>query len=394
MTALQFASHIDPPATVAVAMSGGVDSSLAAVLLKEYGYQVVGLTMRLWDVDQDGQSRCCSPQAFSDARAICHRWNIPHYILDLREPFAASVVKPFVEEYLRGRTPNPCVLCNTDIKWNILLRKARALDAQALATGHYARVRWDSKRERFLLLRGQDQSKDQSYALWGLSQEALSRTIFPLGGLTKVETRGLARRWDLKVADKKDSQEICFIPDDDYSLFIKEWVPQGAVGKSTGWRSGAIVDRAGRVLGQHEGIPFYTIGQRRGLGLAAGRPLYVLEIDRNSNRLVVGTDEELLSRHIWADHLNWVSVTAPGSPLHCQAQIRYGHHAAAMELFPLEDGGVCGSFQKPQRAITPGQSVVFYDREEILGGGIIRRPAPEETDAVRDARGSTVETED
>jgi tRNA-specific 2-thiouridylase len=371
---MDFETHIEPPATVAVAMSGGVDSSLAAVLLKERGYQVIGLTMRLWDVPGEGRPRCCSPQAFEDARAICHQWDIPHYILDLRKPFAERVIKPFIEEYLRGRTPNPCVLCNTEIKWQILLHKARSVGAQALATGHYARVKWDGERGRFLLWRGLDPAKDQSYALWGLSQDALSGTIFPLGGLTKIQTRRLSRRLGLRVADKKDSQEICFVPDDDYGRFIRERSGGYSGEDSVLWTEGLIVDREGRVLGRHAGVPFYTIGQRRGLGLAAGHPLYVVDIDSEGNRLVVGPAGELLARHLWADGLNWISVEGLRESLRCSAQIRYAHRAASMRLVPWADGEVHGVFSRPQRAITPGQSVVFYHGHEVLGGGLIRRP--------------------
>lgn len=374
-------THIQPPTTVAVAMSGGVDSSLAAVLLQERGYQVIGLTMRLWDLPGQRRSRCCSPQSFEDARAVCHQWDIPYYVLDLREPFAESVVEPFVREYLRGRTPNPCVLCNTAIKWQVLLRKARSVGAQALATGHYARVTRDGERDRFLLRRGRDPGKDQSYALWGLSQEALSRTIFPLGGLTKTETRRLARQLGLKVADKKDSQEICFVPGDDYGRFIRERSRRRSGQDSVPWTEGPIVDGEGHILGRHAGIPFYTIGQRRGLGLAAGYPLYVVDIDPENNRLVVGPDGDLQTRDLWADGLNWISLEDLTEPLDCSAQIRYGHRAADARLFPWGDGGAHGVFSQSQRAITPGQSVVFYHGQEVLGGGFIRRPP-----RVRDAR--------
>jgi tRNA-specific 2-thiouridylase len=385
---MEFETHIRPPAMVAVAMSGGVDSSLTAVLLKERGYHVIGLTMRLWDASEDGNARCCSPTAFDDARAICHQWGIPHYVLDLRKAFAEKVVEPFVREYLHGRTPNPCVLCNSEIKWGALWHKAQAVGAQALATGHYARIRWDERRGRFLLLRGLDPIKDQSYALWGLSQDNLSGTIFPLGELTKAQTRRLAQEQGLKVADKRESQEICFVPDNDYAQFIRERLKVDTPQRSYRWSGGLIEDREGRTLGKHAGIPFYTIGQRRGLGLATGKPLYVLDIDPRHNRLVVGSAEELFSRHLWVEGLNWVSRDEIKTAIRCAAQIRYAHRAASIELFPLSDGGLHGVFRRPQRAITPGQSAVFYHGQELLGGGFICRPPRTQTDEIPSAKSS------
>jgi tRNA-specific 2-thiouridylase len=375
-----FQTHIETPGPVAVAMSGGVDSSLAAVLLKEAGYRVIGLTMQLWGDQDRGQTpRCCSSKAIDDARAICRQWDIDHHLVDLRKEFSDRVVRSFIHEYLQGRTPNPCVVCNADIKWRCLLPKARELGARALATGHYARIREDRATGRFQLLRGADEDKDQSYALWGLSQDDLAVTILPLGGLDKGETRRLARERDLPVAGKRESQEICFVPEDDYGTFIEEhFAPaspeSGSSSESYPWSPGPIVDQEGNILGQHRGLPFYTVGQRRGLGLALGRPVYVVDIDRPYNRLVVGTERDLLKQHLWAHRLNWMSSPPPGEAVSCEVQIRYNHRAAPARLVPLSNGDVHVEFDRPQRAITPGQSAVFYDRGVVLGGGIIRRP--------------------
>ena len=365
-------------------MSGGVDSSLAAVLLKEAGFQVIGLTMQLWgEQDRSYSPRCSSLEALDDAREICRRLGIDHHLVDLQKQFSDRVVRSFVHEYLQGRTPNPCVLCNALIKWRCLLPRARKLGARALATGHYARVEEDPEGGRFQLLRGADESKDQSYALWGLSRDDLAATILPLGGLTKVETRQMAAERGLLVAGKNESQEICFVPEDNYGAFIENHIvstsPHAtANSESYPWSPGPIVDQEGNILGQHRGLPFYTVGQRRGLGLSLGRPVYVVDIDRSFNRLVVGTERDLLHQHLWAHRLNWLSISPPRRAISCQVQIRYNHRAAPARLSTASTGDVHVEFDHPQRAITPGQSAVFYDRDVVLGGGVIRRPGPDE----------------
>lgn len=356
--------------TVVVAMSGGVDSSVAAALLKDRGYNVIGVTMHLWDFKCVGRNiyserACCSPKAMADARAVCQKLGIPHYLLDLRKDFQRWVIQNFIDEYLRGRTPNPCVLCNTKIKWESLLKKAQKLGADHLATGHYTRVRYDPQRRRYLLLKGVDPSKDQSYALWGLTQESLERTILPLGDLTKEKVREIARDLGLKTAEKNESQEICFIPDHDYPRFLRERIK--------GIEKGEILTQDGRVVGFHEGYPFYTIGQRRGLRVALGEPVYVTRIDPTENRIYVGTRDQLLGDELIAGELNWIAIEKLEGPLKVFAKIRYKDPGGEAEIFPLNDNKVRVKFKKPQRAITPGQSVVFYDGDCVVGGGIIER---------------------
>ncbi len=363
-------------------MSGGVDSSLAAFLLKQQGYQVVGMSMKLWDFREvGGQShpdgRCCSTEALNDARAVCHQMGIPHYVLDLTQDFKNEVISNFVEEYLRGRTPNPCIICNTKIKWNSLWSKAESLGSEFIATGHYARVQFDRESRRYQLLRGIDPSRDQSYALWGLSQEDLSRTIFPLGELTKKQVRVMAREQGLKVAEREESQEICFVADDDYPRFIREWIEKTESERENAIKPGPILNSLGGKLGEHQGVPFYTIGQRRGLGVAAGKPLYVLRIDPEKNAVYVGENEELFSSSFVATEVNWIAFDTPNAELDCEIKIRYQHVARKGRICPLTNDQIVVKFDKPERAITPGQSAVFYKGDLVLGGGIIDRVVDE-----------------
>lgn len=360
--------------TVYVGMSGGVDSSVAAALLLEEGYNVIGVTLRLWEGEShvvpaaNEDKICCSLKAVNDAKLVCDQLGIPHRMLDLQPEFREWVVENFIEEYLSGRTPNPCVICNIKIKWQSFLRHVLKWGGGFIATGHYARVEHDSVTSRYLLLRGLDRWKDQSYALWGLTQESLSHTIFPLGRLKKKEVRNLAKKFNLKTSQKQESQEICFIPDNDYNRFIRDQVPE----KVEALENGEIIDTRGNRLGMHRGYPFYTIGQRKGLGIAVGEPVYVSEIDPGKNRIVVGRKDDLFRRGLVANKINWVALTGLGKPKRAFVKIRYKDPGSFATIEPMGEKQVRIIFDKPQRAVTPGQSVVFYEKDIVLGGGIIQ----------------------
>jgi tRNA-specific 2-thiouridylase len=364
---------------IAVAMSGGVDSSAAAAILKEQGHELVGFTMQLWDqrrginVDENGDplpSRCCSLDDVYDARRVAEELGFPFYVLNLERDFERDVVQPFVNSYLSGETPIPCVSCNSRLKFASLDRLAVSLGCEKVATGHYARVEFDSATNRYKLLRGQNHQKDQSYFLWELTQSQLSRAMFPLGEMSKPEARDAARNHGLAVAEKKESQEICFVPDGDYAGFIDRYLEaESATDRLPG--AGEIVDTAGRVIGEHGGIQRYTIGQRRGIGIADARPLYVISLDADHNRVVVGNDQELLSREFTAAGVNWVTIDDPVNEVTADVRVRYRHMAAPATLKPMANGRVHVVFDEPQRAITPGQATVFYRGEEVIGGGWI-----------------------
>jgi len=347
--------------TVVVAMSGGVDSSVAAALLVEAGYDVIGVTMRLWDGEGGlAFSRtCCSLDSIEDARRVCQILGIPFYPLNMTREFQRNVIDYFCQEYQVGRTPNPCLACNRFVKFRSLLGRARALGADYLATGHYARIELRDGRRR--LLRGLDPGKDQSYVLYTLGQEELRYLLFPVGNYSKTEVRRLAQKWGLPVAQKPESQDVCFITEGDYRDFLAGRVPSS---------SGPVLDREGRRLGTHRGLPFYTVGQRRGLGLALGRPYFVIGLDEPRNAVIVGTEEELESPALLAGDVTFVSGQAPQGTMPVEAQVRYRSPAVPATLSPAE-GGYRVDFAQPQRAVTPGQAVVFYEGEEVLGGGTI-----------------------
>ncbi len=353
---------------VVVAMSGGVDSSAAAYLLKRDGYNVIGMTLKTWpkelcDTVPKSQT-CCSTRDIEDARSVAARLGIPFYVVEASVPFKSQVMDYFVDSYARGRTPNPCVVCNRKIKTGILLEKAQALGVERLATGHYASVVWDEKRKRYAVRQATDGNKDQSYVLYQLTQEQLSHLILPMGELTKSQVREIAREAGLAVADKPESMELCFIPDGDTQGFLKQRIPQA-------FTPGEIVDRGGRVLGKHQGIAAYTVGQRKGLGIAHATPLYVLELDPTANRVIVGEEQELATSACRVEEVRWMAIPGLTEPLRAQVKVRYRSDKLPARLVP--DGeNLRVEFDQPVRGgVSPGQAAVFYDGEIVLGGGWI-----------------------
>jgi tRNA-uridine 2-sulfurtransferase len=364
--------------TIAVAMSGGVDSSTVAAMLRAEGHTVVGLTMQLWNqrrlaghegMPEAVQGRCCSLDDVYDARRVAETIGIPYYVVNHEERFERDVVQPFVQDYLSGRTPIPCSLCNNHLKFDQLLIVARQIGADTLATGHYARVEFDEKRGRWLLKRPADLAKDQTYFLFGLTQEQLGRTIFPLGGMTKPAVRELARKHGLALAEKPDSQEICFVPGGDYKRFLDAYLAER--GEALPDTSGELVTTDGRVIGEHQGVHNFTVGQRKGLGVATGSPLYVIQINGEAGQVVVGNSEELYSNTLRVRRANLIAVEDLTEPMRVTAKIRHRHEPAPAFLEKSADDELVLTFDQPQRAITPGQAAVFYDGDAVVGGGWI-----------------------
>jgi tRNA-uridine 2-sulfurtransferase len=358
---------------IAVAMSGGVDSSTAAAILKSQGHELVGFTMQLWNqrrgasLDENGDplpSRCCSLDDVYDARRVAEGLGFPFYVLNLERDFEREVVKPFVESYLKGETPIPCTTCNSKLKFASLDQLAQSLDCEKVATGHYARIKQNGS--RYKLLRGQDAAKDQSYFLWELNQSQLSRALFPLGEMTKEQVRQIAREHSLAISEKSDSQEICFVPDGNYSGFIDRYLESEQ-------SAGEIVDESGNRLGTHSGIHRYTVGQRRGIGLSRSLPLYVVKIEPEANRVVVGDEKDLMSSEMILRDVNWISFDSPPKELRAAVRVRYRHKEAQATIYNESSERTRVLFDEPQRAITPGQAAVFYNNDEVLGGGWIMR---------------------
>lgn len=359
-------------------MSGGVDSSVVAGILVREGYDVIGITIKTYKYEDVGgnsgnDSSCCSLDGINDARAVASVLGFPHYVLDFSERFGAEVIDNFVAEYVSGRTPNPCVICNRKIKWEELIRKSESLGASLIATGHYARVRFCASSRRYILSRAKDREKDQSYALWGLTQESLSRTLLPLSGMTKSEARSLAMEMGLPTASKGESFEICFIPDNNYERFLKERIPDLESRVDGGEM---ILD--GRVVGKHKGTPFYTIGQRKGLGAAFGEPIYVTGIDGAANRVRIGRESELYRRTLIGRDVNLIKYSECRGTLRVHARIRYKDDGGPATIQSTDSRGIIVTFDEPRRAITPGQSVVFYEGDDVVGGAVIDQVLDEE----------------
>jgi tRNA-specific 2-thiouridylase len=356
---------------VLVAMSGGIDSTVVALMLHEQGYEVIGITMKTWDYATSGGSKketgCCNLDSFNDARAAAVHHGFPHFILDIRDEFGDAVIDNFVDEYLAGRTPNPCVMCNTHIKWRALLKRANAMDCEFIATGHYANVRKEN--DRFLISKGIDETKDQSYVLWGLQQDLLSRTLLPIGGYRKTAIRQMAHDFGYpELAKKSESYEICFVPDNDYRGFLKRNV-EGLEEKVKG---GHFIDKSGNILGTHKGYPFYTIGQRKGLEVTFGKPVFVTAIDPLKNTVVLGDEEDLMKNDMMVAKLNYIKYSGIEDGMEANVKIRYKDNGST-GILHHDTNGLRVSFYENAKGIAPGQSAVFYEGDDVIGGGIIQR---------------------